>query len=89
MKLLALIIAIAAVPLRGLCLSVVWGWFMVPLGVNSIGAAHAIGLSTLISFFVDRPDKKSDDEKLWARVAAAVLTPLILLAIGWLCRAAM
>lgn len=36
--------------LEGVVLSTMWGWFVVPLGVASIGVAHAIGLSLTVSF---------------------------------------
>lgn len=32
-------------------LSMLWGWFIVPLGVVSIGYAHAFGLTLIVAFF--------------------------------------
>jgi hypothetical protein len=47
----ALLLAIVPVMLfRGFVLSVLWGWFVVRLGVPPIGIVNAIGLSFLISF---------------------------------------
>lgn len=38
--------------LRGLVISILWGWFAVPLfGLPAIGIAYAIGLSTLLAGF--------------------------------------
>lgn len=46
---IALIVAIIAfIILRGLITADLWQWFLVPLGVKSIGIAHAIGLSFLV-----------------------------------------
>lgn len=34
---------------RGFALSMMWGWFMVPLGLPVIPIAHAIGVAALVS----------------------------------------
>ncbi len=36
---------------RGYVLSILWAWFMTPLGVIPIGVANAIGLSVLVTLF--------------------------------------
>lgn len=33
-------------------ISTLWAWFVVPLGVKSIGMAHAYGLSMIVSVFM-------------------------------------
>ena len=33
-------------------ISTLWAWFVVPLGVKSIGMAHAYGLSVIVSVFM-------------------------------------
>lgn len=33
-------------------ISTLWAWFVVPLGVKSIGMAHAYGLGTVVSVFM-------------------------------------
>lgn len=37
---------------RGFALSVLWGWFVMPLGVDSIEIPHAIGLSVIVGLFM-------------------------------------
>ena len=46
---------------RGLVLSILWGWFIVPLGVVSIGVLLAIGIS--ITLGVAMPIRLDDKEK--------------------------
>lgn len=36
---------------KGHVITIVWGWFLVPLGIPQIGIAHAIGLGVLSMFF--------------------------------------
>lgn len=82
--LIRLAIALASIPLNGLALSVLWGWFICPLGVPRLGIAQALGVSTLISLFMRGKADEDDDKKSPAlKVAVAVLLPLFALAIGW------
>jgi hypothetical protein len=37
--------------LQLILLTSLWGWFVVPLGVVSIGYAHAFGLNLLLTYF--------------------------------------
>lgn len=34
---------------EGFCLSVMWKWFFVPLGIQGIGIAHAVGITAMIA----------------------------------------
>lgn len=61
--LIALGLAIALAVLRGWVLSYLWFWFLVPLGVPSIGVAHAMGLSLLVSLFTAGASSKDADKK--------------------------
>lgn len=80
----AVAIAVAvAVPLamwNGFVIHMMWGWFIVPLGVQSIGIAHAIGFGLFVSL-LHRPRIDDDDKKsLWARIGEELArTTLILL----------
>ena len=48
---LALGLFVAAVVARGLVLTVLWGWFAVPVfGLPALGVASAIGLSVLLVY---------------------------------------
>lgn len=88
---LALIAATAIV--RGLVLSVLWGWFVVPLGVTDIGAVEAIGLMTSISFIVYRPPDEASKQKVKeqgagkafvAGISTSIFISLFALGMGWL-----
>jgi hypothetical protein len=79
--LMALAIALAAIPLFGYVTSVMWRWFVAPLGVPQIGVAHAMGISTLVAMFKPK-EPKDEDTGLWIVVGKGVLTPLIMLLIG-------
>jgi len=48
-------------------LSSFWGWFVVPLGVHSIGMAHAFGLSLIVTYFQVRNPKFFKPELLIKR----------------------
>jgi hypothetical protein len=54
---LAVIVLIALFPiiiLRGFVLSRLWAWFLIPLGLPSIGVAHAIGIALIFSAFFSK-----------------------------------
>jgi hypothetical protein len=76
--------ALAAI-LQGVVLSVLWGWFVVPLGLPALGIAHAIGIALVVRFLTHRhTSKKTDDESPIRRelFGLFVLPPLALVA-GW------
>lgn len=62
-------------------ISVLWGWFIVPLGLPAIGIAAAVGVSVTVSALRGRRGRSSDDGK-WA-LAKAALQPWFCLAVGW------
>lgn len=49
--------------LSGFTIMVMWGWYIVPLGLPTIGLIHALGLDMLITFIVTT--KKSEDIPFW------------------------
>jgi uncharacterized membrane protein len=51
-ELLGFISLIGSIIFRGIVLSVLWKWFIVPLGVIEIGIFHAIGFSLLVTYLV-------------------------------------
>lgn len=54
-----------AVVLKGFVLKVLWGWFIVPLGVVAITIPNALGLSVIIAFLIYTiPSKKINLEEL-------------------------
>lgn len=69
----------------GLTVSVLWGWFLVPLGLPIIGLWHAYGLSLIWSAFSGLGRKPQDDKGGLARVFLQVpLVACLLMAVGWL-----
>lgn len=45
----SLLLSIAVTVYGGWVLQLMWSWFIVPLGVSSIGIAHAVGINILLS----------------------------------------
>lgn len=81
------IIPITAI-VRGYILSIIWSWFMVPLGIIPIGIAHAIGISVTVSFLTSHlaaEDKeKSTTTKVVTKMFSGVLVSLMALGIAWI-----
>lgn len=50
---------LGAVILKGFVLKVLWGWFIVPLGVVAINIPNALGISMIITFLLfQKPSKE-------------------------------
>ena len=77
----------------GYVLSVMWAWFIVPLGAVSIGVWHAFGISVLVDLLTfKQPQEKVDDSKRpspGVRIATSLFVPLIVLGFGWAAHAMM
>lgn len=81
--------AVVAAILRGWILTVLWGWFIVPLGVPSISIATALGIVIIIDMLVHRPDTSETKDKvatvpelLGIVFSKAFLSPLITLGLA-------
>lgn len=74
--------------LDGLVLKVMWGWFLVPLGLPPIGIAMAIGIGGIISLVSYTPVRKSEKGRELTDLAESLINSLIkmaiLLAVGWI-----
>lgn len=68
---------------RGIVLSDLWLWFMVPLGVKPIGTAWAIGISCLGGMFTLHTSKNKE-EKPAMGLLSPIIGTLILWFVGWL-----
>lgn len=80
--LLHLVFLVPAIMGRAWVMAQLWAWFMVPLGVVSIGMAHTLGLSTLFGMYtyhLTRTEVKNDIAKsFWLMV----LVPFIAYFLG-------
>jgi len=77
---------IAAVLLRGWALSILWGWFAVPIfGLPPLGIAQAIAVALIVSFMTHQyvPSKEKDN---WGPALFPIMMPLFALGIGWTVR---
>lgn len=62
-------------------LTQMWGWFIVPLGVASIGMAHAWGLIILIHWLTDH-NAKTEEMTFGAAMVRILIAPLFVLLFG-------
>lgn len=72
---------------RGVALSVLWGWFVAPLGVAAVGVTHATGLFLVVNVVAPGTSRPAETlaEKV-GRLGAALLHPAILVGLGYLVR---
>jgi len=86
--LLAIGVVVGMALLDGLVLSVMWGWFLVPLGLPPIGLAMAIGIGAIVSLVtsthVHKSRKGEEIDELVESLINAVLKLVILLVVGWI-----
>jgi dolichyl-phosphate-mannose--protein O-mannosyl transferase len=73
---------------RAWVLTVLWVWFLVPLGAPAITIATAIGISLVAGMFTTHLQTKSDSEKdvsalVGKALGHAIGGPAIVLFIGW------
>lgn len=67
--------------LQGWILSLVWGWFVVPIGVAPIGVVHGIGIVLLVAFFRNVTPAKKVPQPIEA--ARVVCRDFLLLGLAW------
>ena len=70
---------------RGYVLSILWGWFIVPLfGLPALSIPFAIGFSLIVGYMTHQATK-TEDEPSWGTLTAhAALLPAFILLIGWI-----
>ena len=71
---------------RGYVLSVLWGWFVIPVfEAPRLTTVGAIGLSLIASFLTYQSNaaKKRDDDALIEALAVAAVVPAMALTMGW------
>lgn len=85
-SLLAFAIAFGLILVRGLCLSLVWGWFIVPLGVAAIGKAQALGIGCLIGLFWQKAKNKGEEtEEVHELLWQALMEIGVAMLVAWIC----
>ena len=73
----------------GYVLSIMWGWFVVPLfNLPPLSVPYAIGISLVVSFltqpnYKSSPDKEKAISKVIAEIVVGMFSPLMYLGIGW------
>jgi len=79
---------LVAVLLEGYVLSVLWGWFIVPVfSAPRLTVAYAIGLALLVGMLTHRVRKPEDTPETPFFLAMSVINPVIFLVIGWIVKA--
>lgn len=84
------VLVLVSTILRGWCLSILWGWFVVStFGLPPLSITQAIGVSLVVSFLTyELPDhqkvERSEAEKLGRGIAISVLLQLLYLGVGWI-----
>lgn len=82
--------AILSIVYRGWVLTMLWGWFLVPLGIPAISIATALGIVLIVSMFTPNNETKSEkktgdiSDQLAEAMGKAFATPTITLLIGLL-----
>lgn len=81
-------VVVIASLMRGWALSVLWGWFLVPLGAPGLNIPTAIGISLVVSFLThqvhDDAKERTFSERMARVFSAAIFTPLLGVFIGWI-----
>lgn len=87
---LSIVGVISLVPLSmiwsGYVLSVMWAWFLAPLGVPALGVAQAIGVSMTVQMLnrYSRADEAAQSPSMWTGITHAAFTPAVALLMGWI-----
>lgn len=81
----AVTVIILTVFLRGIVLSYLWGWFIVPLGMAPIGIGMALGIATLVGFLTFHDlHVKQEHHPAKTRLFLGLFYPLIVFAAGYI-----
>jgi len=75
-----LILLVGLTVINGWAIAVMWGWFMIPLGMSAISTSHAVGLGALVSIWCH--EGVTDEELHPTQIIAAILRPFVALLIG-------
>lgn len=81
--------ATALILVRSWVIWLMWGWFVVPLGVPAIGVVHALGLSALVGVLTHDGKDSDDADSALAAVITHLLRSGLWALLGWAVHAAM
>lgn len=67
-------------------LTILWGWFIVPLGVKALSIAHAYGFTLVTGLILsNRGVKENKGKDDWvSSIITWLLLPLVALFFGWI-----
>lgn len=83
MKLLQLIaILVAGTLISSWVATLLWAWFITPLGAPEISMAHAYGLILALHVFCPRSEPATEDASLLTVFAESVVKPCLVFAFG-------
>jgi len=69
--------------IKGLVLSTLWSWFIVPLGVPAISIPMAIGIGIVAAYMTGIDDNGFNTDSM-RDVLKGIVHPLVILFIGWI-----
>lgn len=69
---------------RGFVLSILWGWFLVPLGVPAVGVAGAIGVALVIGMLTEHLKNQDSTEDVGVQITVSLLSPFFILLLGYI-----
>ena len=89
LSIVALLLTIPSLIFSGYVLSVLWGWFMVPIfGMPALSIPAAIGVWMVIGFIthqtIDADDSRTSEKKLYESIGQAISRPLLALLVGYI-----
>jgi hypothetical protein len=72
-----LTLVVLAILVRGFCLSILWGWLIVPVfGLPALGVAPAIGLTVFLNLLLNH-------SKVESSLGGVLASPFVALLLGW------
>lgn len=77
-----LVFLVLASVVRGFVLSIMWSWFLVPLGVPAISIPLAIGISMLVAMLTNH-DAQTNKRGIGEAISIALIGPFVVLALAW------
>jgi len=86
----AAMLMVFATIVRGVVLTILWRWFMMPFGLPALGIAWAIGVGMTLNYLLGIETKEADNKDksfgdlLIPATVKVIMTPAMVLLLGWL-----